>query len=534
MSVKYIDCFPKPLLDDLVAGRWLPIVGAGLSRNAIVPKGKKIPLWNELGEIIAQDIQDFLYTNPVDALSAYEHEYGRPRLIEKLIDVLLIQDARPGEVHKAFCSIPFDLVCTTNFDFLLEKQYEINSQNYTPLIDEDQLSIGLLSTNVSILKLHGDLRHPTRLVVTEKDYDQFISQYPLLATYISNLLITRTAVLLGYSLDDPDFRQIWQVVNNRLGRSRRTAYVLSVAAKSADIARFERRGVKVINLPGSKQNYGEILAAALKELQDYWREKVIPASQVKEEKPLQELSLPRDSQTRLCFFSIPLGLQSFYRDKIFPIVRETGFVPVTADDLVTPGDNVLAKIDALIERSIIVVADLSTNTIMSEVKLALNRLDPRRVLIIVGKKDQLLFDVSGLNIIQRPDVRDAYPEDFYNAIQKWFKTAAEEYLVSFRNEPMRLLKAKEYRAAVISAITLLEAYFRKKFGDCSEKNQKNMSIRNLIEEAQYNNYLKDIDIKQVYNWITIRNQAVHTAQNVTKAKAEEIVVGVNSILNSML
>jgi hypothetical protein len=43
---KYLSVFPKPLLDDLVAGRWLPMVGAGFSRNAIIPPSKKMPLWD--------------------------------------------------------------------------------------------------------------------------------------------------------------------------------------------------------------------------------------------------------------------------------------------------------------------------------------------------------------------------------------------------------------------------------------------------------------------------------------------------------
>ena len=29
-SQKYLGSFPKPLLDDLVAGRWLPVIGAGV------------------------------------------------------------------------------------------------------------------------------------------------------------------------------------------------------------------------------------------------------------------------------------------------------------------------------------------------------------------------------------------------------------------------------------------------------------------------------------------------------------------------
>jgi hypothetical protein len=252
-------------LDDLVAGRWLPIVGAGFSRNAVLPPGRNMPLWGELGTIIGEELGDYLPTNPIDAISAYEHEYGRPKLIERLSDLLLLGEARPGEAHRAFCSIPFDLVCTTNFDFLLERQYELIPKHYTPLIDEDQLSVNLKEAGVALLKLHGDLHHPTRLVATENDYDRFLDRYPLLATFLANLLITRTAVLVGYSLDDPDFRQVWQVVGERLGRSRRIAYVITVGSKPTEISRFERRGVKVINLAAGKANYAEVLAVCRRE-----------------------------------------------------------------------------------------------------------------------------------------------------------------------------------------------------------------------------------------------------------------------------
>jgi hypothetical protein len=283
MATKYLQHFPKPLLDDLVASRRLPIVGAGFSRNAVFPPSKQMPLWGELGEILGGELGDYAPNSPLDAISAYEYEYGRPKLIEKISEALLVGEARPGDAHQAFCSIPFDLVCTTNFDFLLERQYELIPRNCIPFVDEDQLAINLKDPGVVLFKLHGDLHHPARLVATETDYDRFLEKYPLLATFLANLLITRTAVLVGFSLDDPDFRQIWQIVGERLGRSRRMAYAIAVNAKPTDVSRFERRGVRVINLPGGKRKYGEVLAEAFSELRDSWRAKLIPASQVKEE-----------------------------------------------------------------------------------------------------------------------------------------------------------------------------------------------------------------------------------------------------------
>src|SRR5438309_888744 len=110
---KYIDTFPKPFLEDLVNNRCLPFIGAGFSKNADIPKGKKMLDWDELGKTIASNIQDYKYTNAIDAISAYSHEYSRTNLVEKLTELLLINSVKAGKAHKAFCELQFDIVCTT-------------------------------------------------------------------------------------------------------------------------------------------------------------------------------------------------------------------------------------------------------------------------------------------------------------------------------------------------------------------------------------------------------------------------------------
>ena len=114
------------------------------------------------------------------------------------------------------------------------------------------------------------------------------------------------------------------MVAERLGRSRRIAYVILVITGATEISRYERRGIKVINVSGSKSRYAKVLAEAFTELSDYWRNAVIPASQIKEEQPLRELSLPTGSPTRLCLFAVPLPLLSFYKERVFPVVAEFG------------------------------------------------------------------------------------------------------------------------------------------------------------------------------------------------------------------
>ena len=88
MAAKYISHFPKPVLDDLVNGKWLPVIGAGMSLNAVVPKGKKMPLWADLGKALTDQLADYSPSSVLDGISAYQHEFDRARLIEQLSEIL--------------------------------------------------------------------------------------------------------------------------------------------------------------------------------------------------------------------------------------------------------------------------------------------------------------------------------------------------------------------------------------------------------------------------------------------------------------
>lgn len=529
MANKYLQYFPKPLLDDLVSGRWLPIVGAGLSFNAKVPAGKKVPMWGDLGKALEDDLTDFSSNGPVDAISAYEHEFGRSRLIERLSEILLLREALPGDAHRQFCSIPFDLVCTTNFDFLLERQYDLTPRYVYPVVDEEQLSLNVHRDGTLLLKLHGDVRHPSRLVVTEADYDNFLTRYPLIATYLANLLITKTAVLVGYSLDDPDFRQVWQIVSQRLGRSRRQAYAISVGAKPADVARFARRGVTVINLPGTREKYGDVLAAAFEELANHWREKVLTVSTVTEEEPLRELLLPRDAATRLCFFAVPLNRLPYYRDRVFPSVAALGLVPVTADDVVSPGDSISAKIDALMDRSTAIVVEVGSSWTTMELKLALARVKEgatRSPLVVILESTR---PPEGVNLDNTLIRRITLRSESDGAIDELI--AALRQIVPLdllrRNEAKRLLDAKEYRAAVIAAMSYLEATLRERLDKPNwGRVNRPMSLRNLVQLGVDQQVIVPANLEKIEGWMRTRNEAVHSNTVVTKQQAQEIVDGV--------
>ena len=524
----YTKYFPKPFLDDLVQGRCVPFIGAGFSKNADIPSNKRMPLWDELGKALSDSLQDYEYSNAIDALSAYSYEFSRVKLIESLHEYLLVDSASPGETHKSFCDLHFELVVTTNLEFLLERGYESIGKYCHPIIDENQLAVDSKGPKVDLLKLHGDIHHPNRLVVEEEDYDLFLDRYPLLATFLANLLINKTALFIGYSFDDPDFRQVWQIIGDRLGKLRRAAYTIMIDAPHSAVARFERRGVKVIDLPGEKKDYPRILANVFRALRSYWSEFVLTHSTTTKDESLAELTLPSEAPSRICFVAVPLEYAPFYKEYLFPIAHRYGFTPVLGYDIVSPGDNITAKITSFIERSEIVIVDLSSASTQFEARMAIKSKSMKegRLLVISEEKPSPMFDLAQIKQVIRPSFPFEEVEEFRQALEVWFENASHSLESIFEEEPERLFRKREYRAAVVSAFALFEHGLRTLAEDESyySKKRRILSITHLLDFAMDKQIIEDkkeyIKIREA---MRLRNVLVHSAGNVKAKQARDVV-----------
>ncbi|MFE0620057.1 SIR2 family protein [Priestia aryabhattai] len=547
---KYIQHIPKPLLEDIINNQCIPIIGAGFSMNCDLPKGKSMPLWDDLGKKFAEDLTDYPYSNALDAISAYSFEYSRSKLVEKLSKLLFVSEARPSNVHQSFCNIPFDTVCTTNFDFLLEKGYESTGKYCLPIIDEEQLAINSnqhinQDKSVFLLKLHGDLHHPNRMIATEQDYDSFLEKYPLMSTYLANLLITRTPLFIGYSLEDADFRQVWQIISNRLGDLRRPAYVISVGAKQAAINRYKRRGVNVINF--SAKSYRELFEVLFKEIRDYWIKNIPSNSNAFDEQTLAELSLPIDATNRLCYVSVPNRNVSFYKSYVFPLIESYGFSPVSSDELVMAGDNIVATETSLLERADMIIFDAEDRKSQNEIRNILEkRSKPLHLLVIVPRLtksfETRLNETHTIRFIDKELYEERLQSDeFLYRLEDWLNGSSELIRAELNNEPARLLRKQEYKAAVVSAFTLLESELNKLLSTNEMNNytfKKNsighLPLIKLFNIAIEKGLLGERSIDDVRKWLTRRNKLVHGhEETITPREASKVVRGVNVLINNV-
>lgn len=497
-----------------------------------------MPSWDELGRSVAVALPDYEYTNALESLSAYSHEYSRVKLVEALSSALHTTTIQPGSAHEEFCQMPFEQLVTTNWDFLLEETYSRLKRYCMPLLSEDQLAVVHSQASVKLLKLHGDLHHPSRMVITEDDYDAFLAKYPLLATYLSSLLIDNTAFFIGYSLDDPDFRQVWQVVKERLGGLRRPAYVLQIGSASHARARFERRGVKVINLPKiSTRSYGETLSIVFRELREYWSAGIIALSTSTEPEPQSELALPANAQSRLAFFSVPTRHAALYKEHIYPIAERWGFTPVMAIDVAAPGDNLMAKVYALINKSAVILFDLrSPNTWFEAGLTTVGQIDPRRIILIAEDHSSLPSALQAAQVLQKPDPTMGEEwSAFLETIDGAFMNAFESISSKLDDEPRRLLEKREYRAAVLASFSLLEHELRRLFeqrGTDSAPYRRVLTLGSMLQNPEIGQILGE-DMRTITAHTRTRNAIAHSRQVVSGKSANKIVSDVSVVVDKV-
>lgn len=418
---------------------------------------------------------------------------------------------------------------TTNFDLLLEKAYEAVARPCLPMLEEFQLSGHNPYLGPTLLKFHGDVHHPQRMVMTEDDYDGFLAQHPLLATHLAALLIDHTGILIGYSLDDPDTRQVLALLRERLGRMTRPLWVLQVDAPAHVVSRYERRGVRVLNLPRADgATYGSVLAELFEELRAHWQRELMQESQSTEERTLVELHLPSESSST-CYFAVPLDLIQWYREVFFPLVEEVGLVPVLSRDVVTPAGTISAKIDALIERAKLVVVDLSSPRSFYEAGFAMGAKDADAVLFIAADSDSMPADMRGRRYIIRPKDLTAPSEDVMSAFRAWL--ASHTPTKGRRNalpDAERLLDVAEPGYALIASVAELERRLANLMHD--EGSNVALSIMRLLRGALQREALTVEEFNELRLVVQKRNEALHLAKAISMDEARRAIALVTSIV----
>lgn len=172
-------------------------VGAGVSKNS------GLPTWGQLVQAFAEQIgypmEGRLATEEYIRIPQYYYcldESPNHTDYYSLIKSMVPEDIQPNILNQQIVSLCPKHIVTTNFDTLMDqvaKGYQI--------IREDRYLLTGISAHY-LLKLHGDIRQPQKLVLKEDDYLHYAETHRLMETFLKSLLIDHVFLFVGYSLND--------------------------------------------------------------------------------------------------------------------------------------------------------------------------------------------------------------------------------------------------------------------------------------------------------------------------------------------
>jgi hypothetical protein len=231
-----------------------------------------MPDWRELNRTISENLD--LPLNEDDLMSAATDcvdTYGQRELYESLRELLHVGIAKPGAAHKALAELRFETIFTTNFDTLLEDAYRELGIQYRLIHSDETLSRHGGPHITNIVKMHGDLE-AENIVLTRYSYDAFEKKRKGIARYLSCMMMTRTPLFIGYSMNDPNFKSILEYVDNIMGHFRRTVYLVRFERERAEsndnVGHDEFRFLRSIPLKVGSNGHSAALCGFLSEIRN--------------------------------------------------------------------------------------------------------------------------------------------------------------------------------------------------------------------------------------------------------------------------
>ncbi len=175
--------------------------GAGLPlwRDLIRQLGEQAGLdGDELGELAKLDVRDA-------ATVLRRRLEANDRNLAEAVTGLVHDSSHVSLVHQLLASLPVSEAVTTNYDVCFEQAWrDAGRDNNFAVLPKTTSD----SRRNWLLKLHGSVDDPERIVLSRDDYLRFESDGVALAGLVQAMLLTRHLLFVGYSLSDDNFHRL--------------------------------------------------------------------------------------------------------------------------------------------------------------------------------------------------------------------------------------------------------------------------------------------------------------------------------------
>lgn len=225
-------------------------VGAGTSIDSGMPN------WHDAVVNIAYKLG--IYSENIDYMKIPQFYYnarGNKEYVELMRDIFKYNEDLPiCDVHRNIVKLNSHTIITTNYDCLIEKAAEENSE-FIQVISQDR-DLLYRTAEKEIIKMHGDFENGN-FVLKEDDYLHYSKNFKLIEAYVKSLIATNVILFVGYSFSDPDVKQIFSWVKDILEEDFQRAYMLEVRRQfdSHEHEYYKNLGINIIYASEMYKNF---------------------------------------------------------------------------------------------------------------------------------------------------------------------------------------------------------------------------------------------------------------------------------------
>ncbi len=213
------------LIDYLKSGKAWVLVGSGPSNEMGYPDWQALALTaislvkaespgTDLGGLDAAMARpDF-----PEVFSKASTAVGLPRLLQALSTALI--PSRRSKIYELIARWPVPVYLTTNFDDEIHDHLAALGESYLPYSNaEDHMGLFISGLSRAIVKLHGDLKSQTGLILTKSDYFEILTgkKWQYWRTKMTSVFQMTPVVIIGHSLSDSNIRHLLEAAKKGAG-----------------------------------------------------------------------------------------------------------------------------------------------------------------------------------------------------------------------------------------------------------------------------------------------------------------------------
>lgn len=222
-------------------GQLVIFVGAGAS----ICSG--MPAWGQAVKQIAEHLG--ICDEPLDFLRIPQYYFnarGKKEYTQLMRKVFRYGDfLQKHEIHDKIIEFNTRTIITTNYDNLIEKAAEDNSEVISVISKDADLPYR--KGGKELIKIHGDFENDN-FVLKEDDYLSYSRNFKLIENYVKSIIGTKFVLFLGYSFNDPDIKQIFSWAKDILDGDFQRAHLIEAGIEydSNEADYYKNFGINVL------------------------------------------------------------------------------------------------------------------------------------------------------------------------------------------------------------------------------------------------------------------------------------------------